>query len=329
MNYIERYIYAVKKYLPASQKKEVTADIRSLILDQVSNDDTPENVEKVLKSIGSPKKIAYSYRNQNRYLIGPDHFELYIDVLKAALSIFVGLTVSLAFLSGLTVLFIDGPSVGLWFELVFSDLIGSVITSALTTFSMVTIGFVAAIHFNWIDENDEWMIKDLPDLPKRKVNDAFRFRSHLFETIVVFAGFTILLLVLRLPWLAFGEGDEFTILTPNNYNIYFPFFLGLISFYLLIQIIYLKQQVLSWLIISLRIVLYILIILTIGLMFFGHPAFLSQSDIIRLADLTGLTQVRLEIQINVILGGILLGIIIDRGVDVYKDLKQIKEPLIP
>lgn len=325
MNYIERYIYAVKKNLPASQKEEVAADIRSLISEQVSEDDGFEKIEKVLKNLGSPKKLAYSYRNQNRYLIGPDHFELYLDVLKVALAIFVGVTVALSLLSGLTVLFSEGPSAGLWFELVFSDLIGSVITSALTAFSVVTIGFVAAIHFNWIDENDEWMLKELPDLPKRKMNDGFRFRSHLFETIAVFVGFTILLLVLRLPWLAFGEMDELTIVTPANYTTYFPFFLGLISFYLLIQIIYLKQQVLSRLIISLRIILYSLIILTIGLMFFGQPAFLSPSDIMTLADLIEVNQARLESQINIILGGILLGITIARGFDIYKDIRQIKK----
>lgn len=325
MNYIERYVHAVKKHLPASQKEDVGNEIRTLILEQVSEEDEFSKIEKVLKSLGSPKKLAYSYRDQDRYLIGPDHFELYKDVLKVALAIFVGLNIVLSLLSGITAIFTEGPSVGLWFSLVFSDLIGTAITSALTTFAVVTIGFVAAIHFNWIDQNDEWMLKELPELPKGKVNDTFRFRSHLFETIAVFVGFTILLFVLRLPWLAFGEGHEMTIITPANYNNYFPYFLGLISFYLVIQIIYLKQQALSRFIIGLRIVLYILILVTIGMMFFGQPAFLNPSDIQTLAELIGVTQARLESQINIILGAILLGITIARGFDIYKDVKQFKK----
>ena len=79
MNYIERYVYAVKKHLPADQKEDIGNEIRALILEQVSEDDAFEKIETVLKDLGSPRKLAYSYRNKNRSLIGPEHFELNLD----------------------------------------------------------------------------------------------------------------------------------------------------------------------------------------------------------------------------------------------------------
>ena len=326
MNYIDRYVYAVKKHLPASQKEDVGNEIRTLILEQVSEEDDFEKIEKVLKSLGSPRKLAYQYRSQDRYLIGPDHFEFYFDILKIALYIFVGLSIALSLFSGVTRLFSEEAiSASFFFELVFENLIGDAITTALITFALVTIGYIAAIHFKWLDENDEWLLKDLPDLPNRKVDDSFDFRGHLINTIGLAVGFTFLVLVLRLPWLAFGGGDDFSIVTPANYDTYFPIFLGLIGYFVLTRILYLRAQRLTQLIFALRILLSLAIIITIGLMFFGNQVFLTSQDITTLANLFEVNPVRIENQINIILGAILLSIVIGRSYDAFMDIKELKK----
>jgi hypothetical protein len=326
MNYIDRYVYAVKRHLPPHQKEEVGEELKALILEQISEDAPFEKIEKVLKSLGSPRKLAHSYRNQDRSLIGPEHFEFYLDVLKLTLKIFIGLNIALGFLNMVTAGFSEGADIGLIIGIFFEDVLGGIITTTITMFGVVTLGFVAAIHFKWIDGNDEWMLKDLPELPKKEVNPTFQYRKVLFETIGVMAGLTVLLVVLRLPWLAFNDDlGEITIITPANYNMYFPFLLSLIGFYGGVQAFYLSAQRLTKLVMGLRGVLSILIITVFSFMFFGPSEFLLAQDITALSDIIGVSASRLESQINIILGVILLSIVVSRSVDLYKDIKAYKK----
>jgi hypothetical protein len=326
MNYIDRYVYAVKKHLPPHQKEEVGEELRALIYEQVSDSDPFEKIEKVLKGLGSPRKLAHSYRDQNRSLIGPEHFEFYLDVLKLTLKIFIGLAIVLGLINMVTAIFSEGADIGLIISIFFGEVIGGVITTAITMFGVVTLVFVAAIHFKWIDGNDEWMLKELPELPKKAANPSFHYRKVLFETLSIIVGATILFIILRLPWLAFNDDlGDMTIITPANYNTYFPFFLGVIGFYGGIQFIYLKKQTLTPLIISLRVTLGLLIITVFSFMFFGQPEFLTTQDITALADIMGVSTILLESLLNYILGAILLSIVVGRIIDFYNDIKAYKQ----
>ena len=328
MNYIERYVYAVKKHLPAHQKEDVGAEIKALILEQVSEEDDFQKIEKVLKDLGSPRKLAHSYRNQNRSLIGPEHFELYLDVLKIALKIVISINIFFGIVSFVGSLFVSEASLGLSIGTLFEDIIGNTISSALTTFGLVTLGFVVAIHFKWLDQNDEWMLKDLPELPKKPSKAGFSLRKTALETLGVGLGMAVLLIVLRLPWLAFdvgGSESDLTILTPANYAFYFPIFLGLLGFYLINQLIVIQQQGLSRLTLTLKILHSLSVVIVMFFMFFMEPAFLRVEDLTHLAELMGLNVSRLEEQINLILGVFLVLIAIGLGFDRYKDTKRLKK----
>ena len=330
MNYIERYIYAVKKVLPPNEREDVGNEIRTLILEQVSEDAPFEKIEKVLKSLGSPRKLAYSYRSKGRYLIGPEHFELYYDFLKIGLSIFVPIAIFFGVIESFTVLFSEAEGslslVGGLIGAIIGNIFSEGINATIMGFGLITLGFVLGQRFGWLNDNDEWMLKELPDLPKKEINSSFQYRKVLFETIGVIAGFSILLIVLRLPWLAFSDDlGDVTIITPSNYNIYFPFLLGLVGFYGLIQLLYLKAQSLTKLVISLRAVLSILIITTFSFMFFGPSVFFLAEDINSLSNIIGVSMSRLESQINLILGTILVFIVGGRIFDLYKDIKAYKK----
>ena len=69
MKLIERYLYQVEKYLPRSTRKEITNELRSLILEQLDDQHIdPENEDKVsdiLKDFGEPRKVAASYTKQD------------------------------------------------------------------------------------------------------------------------------------------------------------------------------------------------------------------------------------------------------------------------
>lgn len=326
MNYIERYVYAVKKHLPADQKEDIGNEIRALILEQVSEDDAFEKIEKVLKELGSPRKLAYSYRNKNRSLIGPEHFELYLDVLKIALMIVIGINVVLGVLGALSSFFMDELNlIEATFTLMF-EVIGTVISSAITAFGLVTLGFVAAIHFKCIDQHSEWMLKELPEVPKKDSQEGFSYRKAWFETFGVTIGITALLVILRLPWLAFSNGNnDLTIITPANYDSFFPIFLGLVGVYLLNQLLYIKHQGLSHSVIVLRSLHTLAVVGVLAWMFFGSSVFLSPEDLQTLANALSTTVSRVERQVNLILTVFLLSIFVYMVIDRINDIRKLKK----
>jgi len=41
----------------------------------------------------------------------------------------------------------------------------------------------STIRFGWLNVHDEWMLNELPDLPKKEINSSFQYSKVLFETI--------------------------------------------------------------------------------------------------------------------------------------------------
>jgi len=68
MDLIERYLYQVEKYLPKSTRKEISNELRSLILEQLDDQniktDDEDQVANILKDFGEPRKVAASYTKQ-------------------------------------------------------------------------------------------------------------------------------------------------------------------------------------------------------------------------------------------------------------------------
>lgn len=97
MNLIERYVRAVKKYLPNDLKEDVAKELTTNILDMLPEYYTEEDVYKVLTELGSPKKLAEEYNPNKKYLVGPVYYDKYISVLKLVIGIatVVSFTVSL------------------------------------------------------------------------------------------------------------------------------------------------------------------------------------------------------------------------------------------
>ena len=108
MDLVDRYIYAVKRHLPADQQddivNELTDDILSQIKDQEGELGRPLNEaeqEAVLKQYGHPYLLALRYRPQ-QYLVGPSLFPFYVPALKIALGLAFGVQVIIAFTIGLS-----------------------------------------------------------------------------------------------------------------------------------------------------------------------------------------------------------------------------------
>lgn len=104
-----RYITAVSRSVPESQRSDVEAEVAAAIEDlteaRLAAGSTPEDAERaVLLELGDPMRLAADYSNKPLHLIGPDHFPAYIRLLKilaATVLPIVGVAVMLGnFLSG-------------------------------------------------------------------------------------------------------------------------------------------------------------------------------------------------------------------------------------
>src|SRR5690606_24585483 len=99
MKLIDRYVYDVVRRLPEKQRadvaKELTAEIEEMVEDRSGGKGVSrKTVSVVLTELGHPRLLADRYRERPRYIIGPEHFELYTYLLK---TIYVGVLPLLVF----------------------------------------------------------------------------------------------------------------------------------------------------------------------------------------------------------------------------------------
>jgi hypothetical protein len=87
---VSRYVQQVGRYLPSKERKEVEAELRSQIQDQLEAqfEGVPSQADTVavLAELGDPRKMATSYGSQ-QYLIGPELYPTMIQVLRRGLTI--------------------------------------------------------------------------------------------------------------------------------------------------------------------------------------------------------------------------------------------------
>jgi hypothetical protein len=138
---VERYIAAVKFWLPQKLREDIGAELAEDIRCEIEEAEqakgrplSEDEVAEILKTRGRPMSVAARYQPQ-RHLIGPELFPLYIFILK------VVAVISLI------------PPVVAWFVWSFDryslpvpDTIASPFNSLLTAFAVVTLVFALIEH---------------------------------------------------------------------------------------------------------------------------------------------------------------------------------------
>lgn len=183
---IDRYVYDVVRRLAKKQQKEMQLEIQSRIHDMIEEKgydvNNTEEVKLVLMELGSPEKIAKEYQNEKRYLIGPDHYEQYMWIMKIViLATSFGLI-----LSHLMIPMLEQPIN--WMEYVICS-IANLINGLVTAFAFVTFIFAIIERKNITTKQREWKLEDLPQIPEKQVKIK---KGSIMAGIV----FTILVLIL-------------------------------------------------------------------------------------------------------------------------------------
>jgi hypothetical protein len=114
MDLVDRYLHAVKFWLPQKQKQDILAELAEDLHSQVEEREAglgrklnEAEIADLLKQRGRPMLVANSFRPQ-QYLIGPALFPIYIFVLKVTAALYllpwilvwIGMAVSRAAHSG-------------------------------------------------------------------------------------------------------------------------------------------------------------------------------------------------------------------------------------
>jgi hypothetical protein len=169
MELIERYIYAVGRYLPRAKRADVQAELRSLLLDALEargegGEVTEEEVVKLLKEMGRPAQVAAGYAPSRQYLIGPRFYPAFATVVKVGLSLLVLLHL-FAYLLQVS------QGLGGWPAVVpaLGDLWGTAVGFVGTT--LVVFAILERLEVDAAPETGEWDPRRLPKVATGKEVD--------------------------------------------------------------------------------------------------------------------------------------------------------------
>lgn len=99
MDLVERYLGAIARHLPDGQKKDVTAELRDVLLSQIEEEEerlgrpqTREELEALLIRFGHPLTVSGRYRKV-QHLIGPEVFPFWWAAVKAVTAVILAIWV--------------------------------------------------------------------------------------------------------------------------------------------------------------------------------------------------------------------------------------------
>jgi hypothetical protein len=210
MALIERYLHAVRGYLPAAQQDDIIAelaeDIRAHAEDRAATLGRPLTEDEeahLLKQYGRPVLLAGRYRS-HQHLIGPALLPFYWMTLQAALGI--ALTVHVVIAAGLAMAgrpLVEASGVLLRFPF----------GAAISVFAWVTIVFVVLdATAARVKIADRWDPRRLPAVPR----DAARVSRWQLLVELAFGAVFVLwwMAVPHHPFLIFGPASAFLALRP-------------------------------------------------------------------------------------------------------------------
>jgi hypothetical protein len=196
---MDRYLLAVRRALTGKEREDITAEIRSFLLDNLEetypkkNELTELQVKQELEKMGSPRKLAAQYSPQ-RYLIGPRFYYIYLLVLKIVVAAVVGaLTLALIIrtLAG-------GMETGSFPVL---EYLGTLWNGAFSAAAFVTLVFAIMDRVNEgrdleeLADLDKFDLDDLPELAEEEKEPSIA--GMIFEIVVGVAGLAFFTYILN------------------------------------------------------------------------------------------------------------------------------------
>jgi hypothetical protein len=224
MDLLERYLQAVRKYLPwtlsSSRQDDIIAELRSDLESQLEEREsglgrplTEGEMIDWLRHLGAPIQVAGRYQPV-QYLIGPTLFPMYLYVLRLAA---IWTIIVYAVIAVITVWAGAGhvPSVSDWIF----RLPGTLLNTAFwVTLIFVMLEYILARHPHMLPPMDgisaEWSPSKLPPLEPVPTKKTRSFAQAVAEVIFGYLFFFWLALILKYPFLWLGPGVYYLRISP-------------------------------------------------------------------------------------------------------------------
>jgi len=221
MELLDRYLQAVRFWLPKAEQDDIIAELSANIREQMEDKaaelgrplDQDEQAA-ILKQHGRPILVASQYSRGRKQLIGPGLFPIYRFVVKLSLAAALGIYFVVAVIMALT----GGAS--LWGQLLNCPSI------LLTTFAWITLVFAALeMGSSQFRFSDRWDPLSLPRVTRRSSAPPGAHISRwqsLSEVVFGTAFGAWWLSALRSPHLLFGPGAAVIAFGPVWHTLFVP-----------------------------------------------------------------------------------------------------------
>ncbi|MGB6934833.1 MAG: hypothetical protein WBD91_18805 [Acidobacteriaceae bacterium] len=222
MNLLDRYLLAVKKYLPWKRQDDILAELRANLESQLEEKEsdlgrplTAEEMQEWLKRLGPPMMMAARYQPQ-QYLIGPTIFPIYGWVMRLAL---LWCLVIYSVVNAVAIIANSPSGRAVW------DAVLHVPGVLIITAAWVTVVF-AAIEYTMARSPEkfpasavshvDWPPSKLPTA-EEVASEGKRPRSHASAVAEIVFGFLWLIWLLLIPshpYLLMGPGAAYLRVSP-------------------------------------------------------------------------------------------------------------------
>jgi hypothetical protein len=223
MELLDRYLQAVRFWLPKAQQQDIIAELSSDLHSQIDDREVElgrpldnAELEVILRRCGSPILVASRYRPQTQ-LIGPALFPIYLFVLKVVL-LWILVPVFVVIVGpAMIVPATNRPAAFLetWGTLSYAMFVAAAV---ITLIFAVLERTQAKLHIF-----EKWSLHSLPPAPK--IDRPPSHTQSIFELICGIGGLLYLLAIPRYPFLILGPAAAFLKPTPMWHSFYLPLIL--------------------------------------------------------------------------------------------------------
>jgi len=222
MDLLDRYLEAVRKYLPWKRQEDIIAELRANLESQLEDKEselgrplTTSEVEAWLKKLGAPRQVAAGYQRQ-QYLIGPALFPTFTYVLR---TVCIWVVVVYTIVSAVQIA-VNARGLDTLPEAVMSLPGVLLMAAAWVTLIFAVLEFVAARYPQkcpaLANPSADWSPSALPPV-QRESAQGKKPRSYVQAVAEVVFGFIFLVwlvLVPQHPFLLLGPGVIYLELSP-------------------------------------------------------------------------------------------------------------------
>ncbi|MBZ5681499.1 MAG: hypothetical protein LAO24_15470 [Acidobacteriia bacterium] len=220
MELLDRYLQAVRFWLPRAQQQDIIAELSEDLRSQVEEKEAElgrplddKELEAIFKRCGSPILVASRYRPQTQ-LIGPALFPIYQFVLKVVL-LWILVPVFIVIVGPAIIL----PAAHRWSALLQT-------WSALWSALFVAAGVITLV-FAVLERTqakfqlfEKWDLRSLPPVPKQEQQPSRT--QTVFELVFGIIGLFWLLAIPHYPFLILGPAAAFLKPAPMWHSFYLP-----------------------------------------------------------------------------------------------------------